>query len=749
MSNACGGVIVTISYEIIQVQFITINQINLQMFYHDHLLAESTQLSNELIAKFRRRNRNILKWDYSVDMLERWCDQLERIRSSQEITTFRNRIDQIVCQAQVIPKPNDSVCNIMSKCLSQMSLYIPEIHFKCKDNSFAAINNLISQAKEKETEMKKQTETEKEQSSQHPATDENTQENTQEETNETNDVATTETNTNETQEYRQQQQDLFINEFISKFKQTLSVSIEQFDTIIQNQPQEIDTDHELLKPICEYRMRQKNTQTLYCFGSWVESTSNNQTTDAISFAKLSTIQPIDCIDFNDKITMIISNRKILMCENKFQTNTLQPIVVDTPTISRNESTQEIEHEDQTQSEHEHNAGSNDLNKSASNVSISAEMTRENEITEVILFDTPFQGFHITHVFLTNHIANFLTNIGDVYCCFVESNQDESTNEFCFARSEIKMLAGHHITQLNGMPNKDICYGVSKNGSLFQWGNINSSDKPVLEKPIEMTDIDVSISKIDCTATACVALTLDKQVIIWGEHSSLYCESKPDEKPKKGSKNSKKDAKTQNNESEQLKKYQTVKIVKSNDSEENDDSPVTFADISCCFNSLFMMTVDQQIYTCGTDYFGALGLGKSNFQVLQPTQMKFNLTDNDAENADGDKNENDCSKMKQMFCSDHSCNALDENNNIWTWGRVCTIITPAQQSIYQELEEYSLSSQTETVENEDIQAKLSEFTCLYQPKMMKHNVPNLSPPQQGMNDANVNAVASSYGGFLWV
>jgi len=162
---------------------------------------------------------------------------------------------------------------------------------------------------------------------------------------------------------------------------------------------------------------------------------------------------------------------------------------------------------------------------------------------------------------------------------------------------------------------------------------------------KLTEIDVKIIDFAITSTAYVAITEDQKLIIWGDYDKIYSANmdNKDKKPKK-----KKDPKQKDDDEnieESTKKYLFI------------ETEHKFTAVVSCLNNFIILDDNGKLYSFGFDEkYGALGLGPEIAESLQPKPINIS---NDSD---------DDIVIKSISSWDYGCIALDNESNIWYWGK---------------------------------------------------------------------------------
>jgi len=314
-------------------------------------------------------------------------------------------------------------------------------------------------------------------------------------------------------------------------------------------------------------------------------------------------------------------------------------------------------------------------------------TEEEEEQKSVLNDFDllpiFKGFNVVQVFCCKNMISLLTDRGDVYCSLFEDLE----------LNQKQILADKNITKITGCASTNRCVAISSSGEIFEWNMITEtlddgsekSEDADKEKDAEnvsdenednpdnsmvvnsisdakqLIDIDQEIIDIAITSNSNAGVTNDGKLIIWGDYEKVYSEN--DESANAKSKKKTKKKKKVEDEEHEDKPAKSYAFVKSNkeetESKQEDDaavvSEIKYKSIVSCTNCFIVLDLNGNVHSFGSDEFGALGLGKDINQALQPQLIPVG---NDLQ-----------IKITSISSCIHSCAALDNEANIWIWGKL--------------------------------------------------------------------------------
>merc|ERR1712129_582099 len=150
------------------------------------------------------------------------------------------------------------------------------------------------------------------------------------------------------------------------------------------------------------------------------------------------------------------------------------------------------------------------------------------------------GFNVVQVFCCNDMVNLLTDRGNVYASLFDDLQ----------LHQKRVLVNKSIIKITGCPSENKCVAISDDGQIFEWymatetlgdetedttddadksdeNEDNSENSLVVNSisdAIPLSEIDQKIIDVAITSTAYAAITMSKELIIWGDYSKMYSEN---------------------------------------------------------------------------------------------------------------------------------------------------------------------------------------------------------------------------------
>merc|ERR1712129_277166 len=185
--------------------------------------------------------------------------------------------------------------------------------------------------------------------------------------------------------------------------------------------------------------------------------------------------------------------------------------------------------------------------------------------------------------------------------------------------------------------------------------------------LPLSEIDQKIIDVAITSTAYAAITMNKELVIWGDYSKIYSEigdnasDKSKKKIKKTKPKKNDNPKDEDENKEPTKTYVVVKThkesVDKNESETEAEEIITiqYKNITSCSNSFIVLDEHGNLYAFGQNDFGVLGLSKETKEVMRPRQIIF---DTESE-----------IRIDSLSSYENGCLALDNDQNVWFWGKL--------------------------------------------------------------------------------
>merc|ERR1712129_325296 len=185
--------------------------------------------------------------------------------------------------------------------------------------------------------------------------------------------------------------------------------------------------------------------------------------------------------------------------------------------------------------------------------------------------------------------------------------------------------------------------------------------------LPLSEIDQKIIDVAITSTAYAAITMNKELVIWGDYSKIYSEigdnasDKSKKKIKKTKPKKNDNPKDEDENKEPTKTYVVVKphneSIDKNESETEAEEIITiqYKNITSCSNSFIVLDEHGNVYAFGQNDFGVLGLSKETKERMQPQKIVF---DTESE-----------IRIVSLSSYENGCLALDNNQNVWFWGKL--------------------------------------------------------------------------------